>query len=254
MDIGLSLITALFIGGIAGYLGSLMVTEKMALVGGPMGHLALPGVALAILYGFNIFWGGLATIVLGSVLIWLFSLRTKLSLEAITAVVFAGTVALGFLILPIEEAEKALIGDIRAVGLFDAVLAVAVGVLVYFTVRGIYSKVVLSGLSDDLALARGVNVKGSRLVYLAAIAVVVAMEVKIVGVLLTAALVAIPAGAARNFSRNLTQYTWLSLIIGGLSAVLGVFLFEITGLPAGPLIILTGMVFFLGSLLFSKKD
>lgn len=253
MDFGLSLITALFIGGVAGYLGSLMVTEKMALVGGPMGHLALPGVAVAIIYGFNIFWGGLATIVLGSVLIWLFSLRTKLSLEAITAVVFAGTVALGFLILPIEEAEKALIGDITSVGIFDAVLAVAVGISVYFIIRGIYSKIILSGLSGDLAMSRGVNVKGSRFVYLASIAIVVAIEVKIVGVLLTAALVAIPAAAAKNFSRTLGQYTWLSLIIGAVSAAGGVLLFQATGWPAGPLIILVEMVFFLVSLIFSKR-
>ena len=51
----LSLITAIFIGGIAGYLGSLMLTKRMALIGGPLGHLALPGAALGLLYGFNIF-------------------------------------------------------------------------------------------------------------------------------------------------------------------------------------------------------
>jgi ABC-type Mn2+/Zn2+ transport system permease subunit len=252
MDIILSLITALFIGGIAGYLGSLMVTEKMALVGGPMGHLALPGVALALLYGFNIFWGGLITIVLGSILIWLFSLKSKLSLEALTAVVFASTVALGFLILPIEKAEKALIGDISTVGLFDAVLAVVVGVSVYVVIKKIYPNIILSGLSGNLAQARGIDVKKIRFIYLAAIALVVAMEVKIVGVLLTAALVAIPAAAARNFSKNLNQYTWLSLIIGAVSAVSGVVLFELTGFPAGPLMILIGAIFFLVSLIPRK--
>lgn len=51
----LSLITVIFIGGTAGYLGSLMITKRMALVGGPLGHLALPGAALALFYGFNIF-------------------------------------------------------------------------------------------------------------------------------------------------------------------------------------------------------
>jgi len=97
----LSLITAIFIGGIAGYLGSLMVTKKMALVGGPLGHLALPGVALALIYHFNIFSGALLSIAIGAAIVWLLRIKTKLSMEALTGVVFAAGVALGFLILPL---------------------------------------------------------------------------------------------------------------------------------------------------------
>lgn len=249
MSLTLSYITAFFVGGIAGFLGSLMITERMALVGGPMGHLALPGVAVALLYNVNIFWGGLATIALGATIIWLFSLRTKLALETLTAVVFASTVALGFLILPIEQAEEALIGDITSVTMFDTLLAVVVGILVYIVMRGIYSKVILAGLSEDLAKSQGIDVSKFNFIYLAAIAVVVAIEVKVVGVLLTAALLSIPAAAASNFSKTMHQYTWLSMFIGSASAVLGVLLFQITGWPAGPLIILVGTVFFLISLL-----
>lgn len=249
MSLTLSLITALFVGGIAGFLGSLMITERMALVGGPMGHLAFPGVALALLYGFNIFWGGLLTIFLGAAIIWLFSLRTKLPLETLTAVVFASTVALGFLMLPLDEAEKALIGDISSVTAFDTLLAVIIGVVVYVVMKNIYSKVILSGLSEDLAKSQNIDVSKFNFVYLAAIAVVVAIEVKVVGVLLTAALVSIPAAAANNFSSSLSQYKKLSLFIGAASAVSGVILFKVTGWPAGPLIILVGTVFFLISLM-----
>ncbi|HXK36742.1 MAG TPA: metal ABC transporter permease [Candidatus Paceibacterota bacterium] len=253
-QLSLSLVTAFFIGGIAGFLGSLMITRRMALVSGPLGHLALPGVALGLVYSFDIFWGALATIAIGSFFIWLLTLRGgRLPVEALTAVVFSSTVALGFLILPIEEAERALIGDITTVTPFDALLAIVLSIVLFIIIRRIYLRSVLLGISTELALSRGINARKYNFIFLVGIALVVAMEVKIVGILLTAALMAIPAAAASNFSRSMTQYRNLGLLFGGASAVMGVCIAEATGLAAGPLIILTGTVLFLASLLFAER-
>ena len=248
----LSLITAVFIGGVAGYLGSLMVTKKMALVGGPLGHLALPGVALALIYHYNIFWGALLSIAIGVITIWLLWIKTKLSLEALTGVVFAAGVALGFLILPLSKAKEALIGDITKINLTDAVLAVILGLIVFLVIEKIYQKIILSGISEDLARVEGVNVKRYNLIYLISIALIVALEVKIVGILFTIALLVIPASASANFSRSLSWYSFGSLIIGTVSAIIGIFLFKLIHMPAGPLIILTDSFIFLVSIFFKR--
>ena len=240
----ISLITAVTIGAIAGYLGTLLITERMALVGGPLGHLALPGVALGILYGFDIFWGAVAAIVLGAAVIWLINLSSRLPLEAVTAVVFAGTVAVGFLLLPMDEAEEALIGDIADITLFDAVLAVLVSVVVFVLFRRLYNGIVLAGISEDIAVNRGVKVKLYRFLYLAAVALVVAMEVKLVGILLTAALMAIPAAAAKGMVKSLAGYRITGAFAGGISAAGGLALHWATALPAGPLIILSAAAIF----------
>lgn len=79
------------------------------------------------------------------------------------------------------------------------------------------------------------------------------MEVKIVGILLTAALVAIPAATSKNISNNLSQYSIIALIFGAVSSMVGLLLHKIIGLPAGPLIILTSFVLFLISLMGVKK-
>lgn len=244
----LSLITAVFIGGVAGYLGSLMLTKRMALIGGPLGHLALPGAALALLYHFNIFWGALVSITIGVVIIWLLEIKTKLPIEALTGLVFAGGVAFSFLILPISQAEEALIGDITKIGLIDTILAVVLGILVFLVIKKIYSKMILSGISEDLARVEGVNIKKYNLIYLISIALIVALEIKLVGGLLTVAMLIIPASASSNFSRNLSQYSFGSLIIGIVSAVAGVLLFKFTGISAGLLIILSATFIFLISL------
>jgi len=249
----LSLITAVFIGGIAGYLGSLMITKRMALVGGPLGHLALPGAALALLYSFNIFWGALGTIVIGAVIIWSLEIRTKLPIEALTGLVFAAGVALSFLILPISQAEEALIGNITKIGLTDTILTIILGTIVFLIIKKIYSKMILSGISGDLAKTEGVNVKKYNLIYLASIALIVALEVKIVGGLLTVAMLVIPASASRNFSRTLSQYSLGALVIGIISAGFGILLFKLIGFSAGPLIILSETLIFLISLIFKKR-
>ncbi len=248
----LSLITGIFIGGIAGYLGSLMIVKRMALVGGPLGHLALPGVALALLYHYNIFLGALLSIVIGAIVIWLLQIKSKLSLEALTGVVFAAGVALGFLILPLSQAEEALIGDITKINLTDTLLAIFLGLIVFVIINRIYQKMILSGISEDLAKTEGIDVKKYNLIYLICITLIVALEVKIVGTLLTVALLVIPASASNNFSRSLCLYSWGALLIGVVSTILGIFAFRFTGLPAGPLIILSAALIFLVSLFFKK--
>jgi ABC-type Mn2+/Zn2+ transport system permease subunit len=107
-------------------------------------------------------------------------------------------------------------------------------------------------ISEELAKSEEVNVKKYNLIYLGSIAIVVALGVKMVGGLLTAALVAIPASSAKNLSRDLTQYAFVSMIIGMISSSLGIILFKITGFPAGPLIILASTSIFLISMVFKR--
>jgi len=249
----LSLITVIFVGGVAGYLGSLMLVRRMALVGGPLGHLVLPGAALALLYHFNVFWGALGTVIIGVTIIWLLEIKTKLPIESLTGLVFATGVALTFLILPVSQAEQALIGDISKIGLTDVILAIVLGTIVFLIIKKIYSKIILFGISEDLAEAEGDNVKKYNLIYLVCIALIVALEVKIVGGLLTVAMLVIPASASKNFGGTLSHYSLGSLVIGIISGVLGILLFRLTDFSAGPLIILSASFVFLISLIFKKK-
>ena len=64
-----SLIVGIAVGFAAGYLGSIMVLEKMALVGDAMSHVALPGLALGVLLGFNPLLGGFMFLFVSAILI-----------------------------------------------------------------------------------------------------------------------------------------------------------------------------------------
>jgi len=248
----LSLVSGIFIGGAAGFLGSLMLPKRMSLAAGPLGHLALPGIAIALIYGFDISLGAFPFVILGIVLIWLFERRTKLPTEALTAVVFATGVAVAFFFLPIEQAEAALVGDIFSIQLIDAVFSISLCILIVFVVEVIYSKMILINISEDLAKSQNISVGKYNLVYLLLIALIVALGVKVVGGLLTAAIVAIPAAASRNLAKNLAQYKFLSLSFGVLSSAAGILISHLTLLPAGPLIIVCSAFLFVVSTIFKK--
>ncbi len=251
-QLALSLISGIFIAGSAAYLGTLMLSRKMAVIAGPLGHLALPGAALAIVYGFSISLGAFPFVVLGIIVIWLLEIRTKLAMEALTAIVFATGVAIAFLFLPIDKAEAALVGDISKVGIYDTLASMVLGTLVVVIINRSYSKILLINIHEDVAKTEGIDVKLYNLIYLSSIAIIVALGVDLVGGLMTAALVAIPAAAARNVSRTLGQFGATAGLFGIASAALGIVLSTITALPAGPLVILASGIIFLATVPVSR--
>ena len=244
-----NLIVGAFIGATAGYLGSLMLAKKMTLVAGPLGHLTLPGIALALIYGFDISLGAFPFVILGIVLIWLLEMKTRLPIETLVAIVFASGAAIAFLFLPLDQAEEALVGDISKIGFSDGLGAILLSLLVFLAVFKIYPQMTLINISEDLAKVEKINVKKYKLFYLGCIALIVALGVKLVGGLLTAALIALPAASARNLSRNLKNYQILAPLLGAISVLLGSYFFYLTALPAGPLIILISTLFFLLSVI-----
>lgn len=240
-------------GAVAGYLGSLMLSGRMVLMGGAMGHLTLPGIALALMFDFDVALGGLVFLGLGALLIGYLKRRTRLHLEALTAVVFSTSLAAALLFLPRAETEIALLGDVSRVTTATTMITAALAGGIYLIIRRIYGDMVLMGISEDLAAAEGIDVRRQETIYLICVALTVALGVRIVGGLMTAALLAIPACTAKNISTHLSQYALLSMGMGALSALLGIFGHALTGAAPGPLIIIASAVLFAGSVIWLSR-
>lgn len=247
-----SLITAVFIGGAAGYIGSLMATRKMVLAGDVLSHVALPGIGLAFLYGINMSLGALASLLLGTIIVWALGLRTKMATETLVGVVFVVSLAVGLLITPDEEIIHALFGNISSIYLPDAAAAIVVSILVFLLIKRIYPKMMLAYVSEDLALSGGIKIWKYDLLYLLGAAAIIAFGVKVAGTLLTSALIIMPAATSRNFSRSMFQYSYSAMLIGAATAGFGVILAGIIGWPVGPVIILVNALIFGWSLLLKK--
>ena len=112
---------------------------------------------------------------------------------------------------------------------------------------------ILVSISEDLARVQGVDTKKLNLIYLGCIALVVSLGVRIVGGLMTAAIIAIPACTSRNLTKNLIQYSYGGMMLGSLGCILGVASAEFTKISAGLLIIIVNTLFFLVSLIPNRN-
>ncbi len=243
-----ALIMGTCVGAVAGYIGSLMVTKRMALMGGALGHLTMPGISLALLYSFDVSLGAFIFLLLGTLIIWFLRLHTTISTEAITAVVFASSLAIAFLFLPKEKTGQALIGDVSQITPVILMITIIASALIFFVMRKLYGQLILASISSDLARVENINTRKNYFFYLSCIAFVIVLGVRIVGGLMTAALVAIPACTSKNLFKTLHTYAYGSLAFGALACFLGILLYHVFAIPAGPLIIIVSSLFFVLSL------
>jgi ABC-type Mn2+/Zn2+ transport system permease subunit len=241
-----SLVVGATVGLAAGYLGSIMVLRKMALVGDALSHVALPGLALGVLFGFNPLVGGFAFLFVSAVLIWHLGRVTKLSFDTLVGATFTLALAIGILLFGnnLDALEEALFGDITAVGLLEAVAAISISMVVISLTRLIYRKVVLGLISEELATSKGISVARTNLLYLLLVSLTVAVGIQITGTLLVGFLVVTPAAAAKTISANLTRYLMLSAIFGAVSAVSGILLSSYFNILPGPLVVISGIAIF----------
>lgn len=246
------LLAAVCIAAAGGLLGAFALLRRMALVGDTLSHVALPGIALGLLFHFNPLFGSLAFLLLGTIGIWYVEHKTRLPVDTVVGVFFVTALAIGALLVPDTEILEALFGDIENLTQPDFWWAtllsfVIAALLIYF-----WKKFTLTLISTDLSRSAGNNPHKLELLFLLIFALTVAIGIKFVGALLMGSLVIIPAATSRNLADSMNSYLLLSALIGGAGAVVGMLIAASYGLPPGPMFILVGGAFFLLSIFFRK--
>ncbi len=251
--LGLQLIVGVLIGISAGFLGSFMVLRRMSLVGDALSHVALPGIAIAMMLSLNPFFGAFGTLFLGILGIWLLERKTALPSETLVGILFTLSLAIGILITPEPELLEALFGDISKIGVPDLILTIAAVIITGILMQRIYKGVILDIISRDLTRSMGISVNKVNLIFLVLVAIIVALGLKVAGTLLMGSLVIIPAAAAKNISVNLKDYIVYGGIFGAICAAGGILIAHYFSLPPGPMVVLTGGALFLGTLLMKEE-
>lgn len=240
-----ALVTGTFVGAAAGYLGSLMIIKKMALVGDALSHVALPGIAIAIMFQLNPFIGAFIFLALAVIGIWILDQRSETGMETLIGIFFTASLSIGIILTKEIDLLESLFGDLSRLTNMDAILGIVLSLITIAITYKISRDVLLGTISKDLASSAGVNVAKTDFIFLFLVATIVALGIKIAGTLLTGALVIIPAAAARNISENFKSFSWLSLILGSTSSILGILISDKFLSPPGPTIVLVGTVIFL---------
>lgn len=246
------IIVGALVGAASGYLGSFMVLKRMSLVGDALSHVALPGIAVALMIGVNPILGALAALLAATVGVWYLSEHSEVYPEALVGVFFTASLSLGLLLTPEPDLLEALFGNIDKITVFDSALVIVGSVLIFIVTSSISKTLLLGIVSEDLAKTQKIKIKYINLIYLILVGLVVALGVKFLGTLLTGAMVIIPAVTAKNIARNSREFHILSIIFGILSAGLGILIAKFIGISSGPIVVLAAIVFFIFSYMFKK--
>lgn len=247
--VGLSLAT--------GPLGAFVVWRRMAYFGDATAHAAILGVALAFATSLPIYAGTLIVALAMAVTVSALAGRghamdTALGVLAHSALAF-GLVAVSFLPGVRVDLSAYLFGDILAVSRADLLWVWGGAIMVLALILWRWQGLLTTTLSEDLAQASGIDPGRERLVLVLALALVVAVSIKIVGALLIAAMLIIPAGAARGLSRTPEAMAGLAILVSVVAVGSGLWMSLRLDTPAGPSIVVAASMLFLASLLVARR-
>ncbi len=243
---------------IAGPLGSFVVWRRMAFFGDALAHSALLGVALGFLLRVETNLAIAATCVVFATALTALLARARLAPDTLLSIcaftaLSAGLVALSFVPDLRVDLLGYLFGDILAVGRADLAwiwggAAAGLGVLAL-----LWRKLLSVTVHEDLAAVEGLDVAALRLAFVLLLAVVVAVAMKIVGVLLVTALMVMPAAAARRFARSPESMAAFAAGIGALASVAGLFASVEFDTPSGPSVVVAAALLFAASLVLPQR-
>ena len=239
---------------VAGPLGCFVIWRRLAYFGDTLSHSALLGVALALLLELNITFTVFCLSVVVAMLLMLLQRRASLSSDALLGLLAHSALAVGLVVLAFMTWVRVdlmgfLFGDILAITRADLMMIWCGGVAVLIALIKIWRPLFAATVSYELATAEGTRPDFANIVFTVLLAAVIAVSMKIVGVLLITALLIIPAAAARRFSKSPEQMALIAIIIGVFSVWLGLSWSLEFDTPAGPSIVVAALSFFIFSIL-----
>ena len=232
-------------------LGCFVIWRKMAYFGDATAHAAVLGVALSLAFSAPIFIGVLAVCLIMALAVSTlsgkgFAMDTLLGVMAHSSLAL-GLVAASFLSGVRIDLMSYLFGDILAVGKSDLLVIWIGTLLVLGLIVWRWSGLLLSTLNSDLALASGFNPKREQLILTIALAIVVAVAIKVVGVLLIAAMLIVPAATARAYSHTPEMMAMVAACLGICASLGGLKAAFIFDTPTGPSIVTISALLFIAT-------
>lgn len=239
---------------VAGPLGCFVVWRRMAYFGDTLSHASLLGVAVALLADINVTVAVFAVAVLAALLLVVLQRRATLSADSLLGLLAhsalaLGLVALGFLTWVRVDLSSYLFGDILAVSAGEVATIWIGGAAVLAVLAVIWRPLFAATVSRELAEAEGAKPDRTELIYILLMATVIALSIKIVGVLLITAMLIVPAAAARRLASGPEHMAVLAAAIGAAAAVAGLFGSLEFDTPAGPSIVVAALGLFIVSML-----
>ena len=244
-----AVIAGVGLAAVTGPLGSFIVWRRMAYFGDTMAHSAILGVALALFFSFSPVAGVFAIAVLVALILAFLQRRGTLSADSLLGLLSHSALALGLVLVSLMPSVRIdlmglLFGDILAVSVSDLAVIYGGGIVVLGVLAWLWRPMLAGTVSEDIAQAEGLNPERTRLIFMVLLAGLIAISMKILGVLLITAMLIIPATAARRLA-NTPEQMAIYAALGGIAAVLaGLWASLHFDTPSGPSIVVAALCVF----------
>ena len=240
--IGLALLT--------GPMGAFIVWRQMAYFGDALAHSGLLGVGLGILLGLDPVIGVAAVCITIALLLVLLQRQQQLASDTLLGIMSHSALSLGLVALAFIETVRVdlvsyLFGDILAISATEVYWIWGGGALVLILLALLWRPLLALTVHEELARVEGVPVFAVRLLFMLLLAVVIALAMKIVGILLITSLLIIPSASARRFARNPETMALLASTIGVLAVSLGIWGSLLWDTPTGPSVVVAAALLFI---------
>ena len=234
---------------VTGPLGCIIVWRRMAYFGDTLAHAALLGVALGFLLDVEPVLAVFAVSVLVALLLVAMQRMATVSADALLGLLAHGALAfglvtLGFMTWLRVDLMGLLFGDILAVGKVDLAVIWLGGAVILAVLALIWQPLFAATVSPELAEAEGLKPDRANLVFIVLLALVIAIAMKIVGVMLITAMLIIPAAAARLIAGGPERMAVLASLIGVVAVIAGLELSLGADTPSGPSIVVAAVLAF----------
>lgn len=245
------IITPLF-----GLLGTMVVNNKMAFFSDALGHSALTGIAIGVVFGISTNASMILFGILFALLLDWIGRKNLVSSDTLISVFSSLSIALGLAVLSrggdFGKYSGLLVGDILSISEGEILRLFMILILTWIFWCLCFNKLHSMSISRLLARTKGIRVRLLEDLFSILIAVVVMLSIRWVGILIINALLILPAASARNLAENVREYHFFSVLFSVFSGILGLILSYYINVASGPAIIIVASVVFFGSYLWSE--
>ncbi len=245
-----ALIGAVLMGIVGGLLGCFVTLRHLSFFSHAVGHAALVGVVLGVMLNLNPTWMLLPfSLVFGIAVLYLVE-QTDLATDSILSIVISGALAIGLILSRLIPGYRGnlmqvLFGDILAIDITDIILTIILLLVSSIFLLSTLRQQILLTLNPAVAKVQGVPVQLYHYGFVVLLSLAVAIAIKAVGVLLVNAFLVIPASTAKLVGHHFSRFLLISVVIGGITSITGIFVSTIFKLTSGPSIVLVQFILFL---------
>lgn len=246
----MALVGGLGVALVAGPLGAIIVWRRMAYFGETLAHAGLLGISLSFLWSLPMQWSVMGVCMLIAVILSTLQKEKNLTTDTWLGILAHSSLAIGLVVMTYLQGVRVdlfgyLFGDILALDYQDLLWIYIGGTIALCGLAYIWRPLIAWIVDEELAQVEAVSVYQVRTFLMVIIALVIAIAMKIVGVLLIAALMIIPAATARQFARTPESMALWSSLFAGLAVCIGLALSFWLDIPAGPAIVVAALSTFI---------